>query len=236
MLPIKRISPARRARHILAAARSPLANREVHYPDWYLHRWHFLPEGYLSRRGAALYEHVIQLLYWELSARRAFDMVVRALRASEAHTVLDIGCGPGTLLGTLREQLPGARVAGVDLSPYMLERAMRRAPQADLVHADAVALPWPDGTFAAVTACHVLGHVPGEAKRAIAAETERVLATGGVAVVVDHPWHGEPIAGMVLLARRRLAAGLLELRVYRKWAAVAGQDGIPGVSTGSLPA
>ena len=59
MLPIKRISPARSARHVLAAAKLPLANREVDYPEWYLHRWHFLPEGYLSRRSAAAYEHLI---------------------------------------------------------------------------------------------------------------------------------------------------------------------------------
>lgn len=224
MLPIKRISPARSARHVLAAAKLPLANREVGYPDWYLHRWHFLPEGYLSRRSAAAYEHLISLLYWELSAARAFRMVARALRASGTANVLDIGCGPGTLLRALRDQLPGATVAGVDLSPYMLERARRRAPSAALVHADAAALPWPDEAFDAVTACHVLGHVPGEAGRAIAAETERVLATGGVAVVIDHPWHDDPIRGLVLLARRRIAAGLLELRVYRKPPLLAGQE------------
>lgn len=224
MLPIKRIKPSRRALHIGAAARSPLANERVEYPEWYLHRWHFLPEGYLSRRGAAAYEHIVHSLYWELSASRAFRMVGRALRASGTSTVLDVGCGPGRLLRALREQLPGACVAGVDLSPFMLERAKRQAPVADLVHADATALPWPDGSFDAVTACHVLGHVPETASRAIAAEAERVLTPGGVAVVIDHPWHADPVGGLALVARRKLAAGLLELRIYQKLGALAGQE------------
>lgn len=38
-------------------------------------------------------------------------------------TVLDLGCGPGNLLGQLAELNPGARFIGADLSQPMLERA-----------------------------------------------------------------------------------------------------------------
>ena len=40
-----------------------MADPKVSYPDWYLTRWHFLPEGYVSRRSARLYQEYIPALY-----------------------------------------------------------------------------------------------------------------------------------------------------------------------------
>jgi demethylmenaquinone methyltransferase/2-methoxy-6-polyprenyl-1,4-benzoquinol methylase len=52
---------------------------------------------------------------------------VEQLGLARGDTVLDLGCGPGVNLATLREAVgPGGRVLAVDLSSKMLERARAR--------------------------------------------------------------------------------------------------------------
>ena len=58
---------------------------------------------------------------------------------------LDVGCGAGHVLPRLAEL--GWTPVGIDESHDMLERARRRAPQAETIQGDAVALPFPDGSF-----------------------------------------------------------------------------------------
>jgi demethylmenaquinone methyltransferase/2-methoxy-6-polyprenyl-1,4-benzoquinol methylase len=63
--------------------------------------------------------------------------------------VLDACCGTGDL--ALADARVGGRVTGVDFSREMLARAERKAPEFDWVQADAAALPFPEGSFEAVT-------------------------------------------------------------------------------------
>ncbi len=63
--------------------------------------------------------------------------------------VLDACCGTGDL--ALADARAGGRVTGVDFSAEMLARAERKAPEFDWVQADAAALPFPAGSFDAVT-------------------------------------------------------------------------------------
>src|SRR4051794_38035268 len=63
--------------------------------------------------------------------------------------VLDVCCGTGDLAIAA---LPVAReVVGVDFSEAMLDRARRKAPAIEWVRADALALPFEDASFDAVT-------------------------------------------------------------------------------------
>src|SRR3954451_19245439 len=41
--------------------------------------------------------------------------------------VLDVGCGPGTITGDLRERVAPGRVVGLDVSPAPLDEARRLA-------------------------------------------------------------------------------------------------------------
>jgi len=68
--------------------------------------------------------------------------------------ILDAGCGSGPLLAALRDL--GAIVTGIDKSAGMLELARRRlGDDADLQVAELGSpLPFPDDTFADVTASH----------------------------------------------------------------------------------
>lgn len=59
--------------------------------------------------------------------------------------VLDVGCGSGEFLAVLDQA--GARTAGIDPAPAMIERARSRVPAADLRLGSAESLPWPTNTF-----------------------------------------------------------------------------------------
>ncbi|HEV2634498.1 MAG TPA: class I SAM-dependent methyltransferase [Actinocrinis sp.] len=102
--------------------------------------------------------------------------------------ILDIGCGAGPLLESLRHR--GAIVTGVEPSARMLELARQRLGEDAALHQAGLGgdpLPFPDGAFDDAVACLVLHYL--EDWKAPLAELRRVLVHGGrLIVVVDHPF------------------------------------------------
>lgn len=214
---LKRIPPERLAQYLAEAARHPLSRPAATYPAWYLHRWHFLPEGYLSRRSISLYDHGIRRLYHVLHEREALAVVTRWLGDADARRVIELGCGPGRGLEAMAVSLPAAAVAGVDLSPYMLERAQARVadcPTVELLHEDSAALPFADGSCDAVVAVHHLGHLPREHAEAVLREARRVLRPGGRLILADHRWHPRVAGEGFAPRRRRMVARMVQVVEY----------------------
>jgi SAM-dependent methyltransferase len=213
---LKRMSPAQAEACLADAAASPLSDSGMHYPAWYLHRWHFLPEGYLSRRSVAGYDHVIRRLYHAGMERQALARLSTMARRLHPEAILEMGCGPGRAIQALKRALPEARITAVDLSPFMLERAARRAgtDAAEFIHASAAALPSSAGSFDIVIAAHVLGHVPATVSSAAHAEAARVLRKGGRLIAIDHWWHPEPPSPLRRLRSSWLVPGLTRLSVW----------------------
>jgi demethylmenaquinone methyltransferase / 2-methoxy-6-polyprenyl-1,4-benzoquinol methylase len=85
--------------------------------------------------------------------RLAAESVVRP-----GDRVLDACCGTGDL--ALADRAAGGDVVGVDFSERMLERARRKAPDVEWVHADATDLPFEDGAFDAVTVGFGIRNLP----------------------------------------------------------------------------
>jgi ubiquinone/menaquinone biosynthesis C-methylase UbiE len=68
--------------------------------------------------------------------------------------LLDAGCGSGEAMALALSR--GAEVCGIDCSDSMLAVARETAPRAALTHGDLEALPYPDGSFHAITACNAV--------------------------------------------------------------------------------
>lgn len=105
--------------------------------------------------------------------------------------VLDVATGSGDLAVALK-RYTGAEVTGTDFCEEMLERAGMKGV-APLVLADAMALPFADGAFDAVTVAFGLRNMPDYA--AALREMARVVRVGGGVVVLDFslprpPWCG----------------------------------------------
>ncbi len=215
---LKTISPQRIAECLDDAARSPLADPATTYPAWYLHRWHFLPEGYLSHRSVRGYDTVVRRVYNMASEGRLHTALVRELRANHATRVLELGCGPGTALAAMRRALPASQLTGVDLSPFALEAARERLPGTEvaLVHGDATTLRWSDASFDAVVSQHVLGHLPRGAAEAAWREAARVLRPGGSLYLIEHAWHRRLPGKLRPARRKRLLGGVILLERFEK--------------------
>ncbi len=67
------------------------------------------------------------LAYADERARPFADLLAR-VGAEEPRTVVDLGCGPGTLTRLLADRWPAAEVTGLDSSPEMIAAARREAP------------------------------------------------------------------------------------------------------------
>lgn len=113
-----------------------------------------------------------------------------SLRLDAATRMLDIGCGRGALLRALDDQLHfDTPPAGVDFSRAALALAARGArgargvPALRLVGGSASALPFRDGAFTLVTCGYLAKHLDDDELLTLFAETRRVLAPGGLAVV-----------------------------------------------------
>jgi demethylmenaquinone methyltransferase/2-methoxy-6-polyprenyl-1,4-benzoquinol methylase len=108
--------------------------------------------------------------------RRTAEAVVRA-----GDRVLDACCGTGDL--ALADERAGGTVTGLDFSERMLERARRKSSSVDWVQGDALALPFPDASFDAVTVGFGVRNVV-DLERGLA-ELRRVLRPGGRLGVLD---------------------------------------------------
>jgi demethylmenaquinone methyltransferase/2-methoxy-6-polyprenyl-1,4-benzoquinol methylase len=89
--------------------------------------------------------------------------------------VLDACCGTGDL--ALEAQRAGGRVTGLDFSERMLERARRKSDSVSWVRGDMLDLPFPDGSFDAVTVGFGIRNVAD--LDAGLGELARVLRPGG---------------------------------------------------------
>jgi len=106
---------------------------------------------------------------------------VWAARHAAGRRVLDVGCGAA--YGAEMMAIAGATsVVGVDRAEAVLEAARPTMPaDVTLVHGDARALPFADGSFDLVTVFELIEHV--DEPEAVLAELSRVLAPGGIALV-----------------------------------------------------
>jgi SAM-dependent methyltransferase len=120
--------------------------------------------------------------------RRRRVLSLLDLQAGEA--VLDVGAGPGFLSRDLAVQTGSSgRILAIDRSLEMLAHARPRCadqPQVTFLAADAVQIPFSDGTFDAAAAVQVFEYV--RELPAALRELHRVLRPGGRAAILDADW------------------------------------------------
>jgi len=84
-----------------------------------------------------------------LRPAEAYPIFLQMLDAEPGQRLLDVGCGPGLLLGAALDR--GLMATGVDISEVAIDMAKERIPEADLHVANAEALPFPDDAFDLIT-------------------------------------------------------------------------------------
>jgi ubiquinone/menaquinone biosynthesis C-methylase UbiE len=154
------------------------------YSEW----WHQKYEESLHARLAACWriyrERLLRkkwlrpflsaVLYFDVRRDLFFRKVFENYNASKKETlILDLACGKGR-----RCFAEYGHVVGVDLSFEPLPSAS--AIYGQVIHADALELPFDDQTFDFVVSSDFLGHIPSELKPQLLSEIFRVLKPGGI--------------------------------------------------------
>ncbi len=122
-------------------------------------------------------------------------------------SVLDVGCGPGSLTGVLADRLGVGSVSACDPSSPFVQECASRHPDVEVVQGQAEAIPFEDDTFEGVLAQLVLHFVSDSALAA--RECRRVLRPGGT--VAACMW--ESPDGMQMLRHFWDAAQTLDPRI-----------------------
>jgi ubiquinone/menaquinone biosynthesis C-methylase UbiE len=144
--------------------------------------------------GIALHSPVLyDLTVWfaMFGKERAFrNKLVELGRLRSGESVLDVGCGTGTLaIAAKRRVGTNGTVYGIDASPQMLARADKKTKKAgvEVVFQNAVAeaIPFQDEKFDVVFSTVMLHHLPQKARLQAVKEIRRVLKPGGRALAVD---------------------------------------------------
>lgn len=148
-------------------------------------------------RWARFYDFLVWLVM------RGKEQMVRHMIADQAQfqpgeSVLDVGCGTGTLALVAQERVgETGHVVGIDPSRQMIARARRKMKRArlslDFQLGVIEALAFPDQSFDVVLCTLMIHHVPDDLKRQGLAEIARVLKPGGRLMIVDSGLEGIPL-------------------------------------------
>jgi ubiquinone/menaquinone biosynthesis C-methylase UbiE len=166
------------------------------YPGYYLQKFHFQSDGYLSGASADRYDHQVEVLFGGGAAAMRRQALVplktalagRPVAGRNAARLLDVACGTGRFLREVKANYPRLRVTGLDLSPHYLAAARRElAPwsRVRLVEAAAEAMPLGTAEFDVVTCIYLFHELPPRTRRSVMAEIRRVLRPGGTLILVD---------------------------------------------------
>jgi len=139
----------------------------------------------LDRYTHGHHESVLRSHTWRTAQNSAGFLLERLMSGD---SLLDVGCGPGTITMDLAELVAPGPVVGIDRSKEVLERAREAAEARALSNlsfevGDVYELEFEDSSFDVVYAHQVLQHL-SEPTRALV-EMRRVLRDGGWLAVRD---------------------------------------------------
>lgn len=145
------------------------------------------------------YDTIMALTMRERAFRGA---LIAQLRGNPPSSVLDVGCGTGTLTLLLRQAFPEATLVGVDGDETALQLARQKAGAAvgkpvRFKQGWATALPFKHESWDASVCSLLFHHLPDADKRRTLLEIRRVLQPGGTLVVADWGPPANPLMGFL---------------------------------------
>ncbi len=165
-------------------------------------------------------------------ALRQADSVVGFFieRLKPGMSVLDCGCGPGTITQGIAQIVAPGKVIGCDLEPGMIERADSLAEGANLENLsfqvdNILDLSFEDNTFDAVISCAVTEHLSEPVKAM--SELGRVVKPGGIVGITRTDWAANMIAPPCSAVDRFLE--LFERGFHLQGGTMNGGKNLPGM-------
>ncbi|MHC1785120.1 MAG: methyltransferase domain-containing protein [Anaerolineaceae bacterium] len=167
------------------------------------------------------------------------DLLYRTFEVGLASKILEVGCGTGAVLSSMKSQVP-ARYFGIDLDRKRVKFAYSAVPGASFAASDGLRLPFPSRIFRGAL-CHFLllwTHEP----LAIVQEMARTVSPGGFVAALAEPDYGsridypEFLAELGRLQRQALQNQGADAEMGRKLAGLFSSAGLVNIQTGIVGA
>jgi len=160
------------------------------------------------RKIACFYDPLLKLVLLPFGGeKRIRQRFVDFSSPEKREQVLDVCSGTGTLTPLVAQRVGSSgRVAGVDLSPKMIERARKKAktPVVSFQKVNSERLPFPGDAFDKVLISFGLHEMPESARQNTLREVSRTLKYGGNLFVLDYNLPRSPFARLIIEAFVRL--------------------------------
>jgi ubiquinone/menaquinone biosynthesis C-methylase UbiE len=158
------------------------------YPHYYSSQnFHGIEGGYLNCVAAITYDAVTAFAS-PPSETWIRQQLISAIEG-QPRRILDLGCGTGSATLMLKQAFGQATVMGLDLSPYMLVVAEKKAQQTGLdiqwQHGLAEDTGLEEACFDLVTASFLLHETPPKISQLILQECFRLIKPGGQVIILD---------------------------------------------------
>lgn len=151
------------------------------------------------------YDPLVRVTTREGTVKRA---LTARLAAQPGESILDLGCGTGTLALSIARGCAETHVWGLDADTAALAIASRKQMRAGLrvhwSHGLAQAAPFADGAFDAVASSLFFHHLRRADKHAVLREVVRVVRPGGRVLVADWGRPASRLSRLLFLAVQAL--------------------------------
>jgi len=177
------------------------------FPRYYLQNFHYQTDGWLTDASAERYDMQVETLFTGSAGvmrRQALPIIGKSLAAKDlaASALLDLGCGTGRFLATVKDNWPSLPVTALDLSPAYLGKArntLGRWSSVNFVEANAEDTHLPDASFDVITVVYLFHELPPSARQKVVLEIARLLKPGGTVILTDTIQYGDEPGFDILL-------------------------------------
>jgi ubiquinone/menaquinone biosynthesis C-methylase UbiE len=168
-------------------------------PSYYLQNFHFQSGGWMTDDSAERYDTQVEVLFKgtaNATRRQALPQLreVFAGRDQRKLKLLDLGCGTGRFLDSVKQVWPRLPTIGLDMSEAYVrhaKRQLKRWSRMRFIVGKAEAIPLPDNSQDAVTSIFLFHELPPKIRRKALSECTRVLKPGGRLVLIDSLQRGD---------------------------------------------
>jgi ubiquinone/menaquinone biosynthesis C-methylase UbiE len=168
-------------------------------PLYYLQNFHFQSGGWMTDDSAERYDTQVEVLFNGTAnaiRRQALPQLreVFAGRDQRRLSLLDIGCGTGRFLDSVKQVWPRLPAIGLDMSEAYLRHAKRQSKRWGWIRfivGKAEAIPLPANSQDAVSSIFLFHELPPKIRRLAFGEFARVLKPSGRLVLVDSLQRGD---------------------------------------------
>jgi ubiquinone/menaquinone biosynthesis C-methylase UbiE len=162
-------------------------------PHYYLQNFHFQSGGWMTDDSAERYDTQVEVLFngsANAIRRQALPHLREVFAGRDQRTLrlLDIGCGTGRFLDSVKQVWPRLPMIGLDMSEAYIRHAKRELKRwgwMRFIVGKAEAVPLPNNSEDAVVSIFLFHELPPKIRRLALGEFARVLKPSGRLVLVD---------------------------------------------------